>query len=299
MSNLTIAKDKLELTLCLPDIESGYYRGTRFDHSGIFRSIIKDGCLIAGEWFDVYDPYKHDAVHGTSEEFEQCGYDEAAPGETFLKPGVGLLVKENDVPYDHFHLYKVSDFGKWSVRHDSDSVSFIHEVNSDKWGYVYEKTIRLIDGERFEICHNLLNTGRTAIIGDTYNHNFFTFGDARPGPEIEVDFPFEPSGTWRSEYDSVSLTESGIRFSRALKAGESVFIGNLKPADGAPITGEVFRQRGNGYIVTFNSDKAFHRITFWSNHRIGCVEPFIPYTILPGREFCWNYLYKINQSPSR
>ncbi len=294
MTDISLSKDGLELTICLPDLQSGYYRGTRFDHSGIFRSIVKDGFEIAGQWFDIYDPHKHDAVCGTSEEFEQCGYNDARPGDTFLKPGVGLLIKESDAPYDHFHLYKIADFGKWTVSNDSNSISFAHEANSGKWGYIYEKTVHIIDGNTFEIRHKLRNTGCLAIEGDTYNHNFITFGEARPGPEIEIDFPFTPSGTWRSKYDNVALTESGIRFSRSLIAGESVFIGNLKPSDGSAVTGEIFSQRGKGHKVTFHSDKAFHRITFWSNHRVGCVEPFIPYTIHPGDDFCWKYLYKID-----
>lgn len=293
MDNIIISKGDLEITLCPPDINAGYYRGTRFDHCGIFLSIIRNGFTYAGQWFDIYDPYKHDAVCGTSEEFEQCGYDEAAPGETFLKPGVGLLIKENDDAYDHFHLYKVADYGTHIVKYTGDSATFIHEIHSDKWGYVYEKTVRIIDADTFEIRHSLRNSGKLSIEGDTYNHNFFTFSDARPGPEIEVDFPFEPCGTWRSIYDSVALSESGIRFSRPLNAGESVFMGNLKPSDGAPVTGEVFSQSGAGHKVTFHCDKAFHRITFWSNHRVGCIEPFVPYSIAPGKTFEWKYLYRL------
>ena len=293
MNHINLKKDGLEITLTPPDIEKGYYRGTRFDHSGIFLSIVHDGYEIAGKWFDGYDPYKHDTLAGTSEEFEQCGYDDTKPGETFLKPGVGLLIREDEKPYDHFRLYRIADFGRWTVNYEEDRATFVHKVADERWGYIYEKTICLIDGNTYEISHRLQNTGCNEITGDTYNHNFFTFGDSRPGPAIDINFPFKPSGTWRSEYDSVALTDNGIRFSRALKAGESVFMGNLKPADGAEITGEVFSQSGDGHRITFHSDKAFHRITFWSNHRVGCIEPFIPYRILPGETLEWKYLYRL------
>ena len=293
MDNIIISKGDLEITLCPPDIKTGYYRGTRFDHSGIFLSIIRNGFTYAGQWFDTYDPYKHDAVCGTSEEFRQCGYDEAAPGETFLKPGVGLLVKECDDPYDHFHLYEVADFGTRTEKYTEDTATFIHEINSDKWGYIYEKTVRIIDSETFEIRHSLRNTGKYTIEGDTYNHNFFTFSDARPGPEIKIDFPFQPCGTWRSTYDSVGLTENGVRFSRQLNAGESVFMGNMNTYDEAKVIGKIFSQSGDGHKVTFRCDKAFHHIAFWSNHRVACVEPFIPDSIAPGNTFEWEYLYKL------
>ena len=119
-------------------------------------------------------------------------------------------------------------------------------------------------------------------------------GDSRPGPEIEFDFPFSPCGTWRSEYDSVKLSEHGIRYLRPLVQGESVFMGNLNPSDGSEITGDVFRiSSSDGHGVTFFADQPFDHIVFWSNHRVGCIEPFIPYALESGEEFEWNYRFAI------
>lgn len=55
MKEIVVRKGNLELTLCQP---------------GIFRRIVKGGFFIAQEWFDGYDPYRHDTVCGASEEFE-------------------------------------------------------------------------------------------------------------------------------------------------------------------------------------------------------------------------------------
>ena len=304
MKDITISKGALELTMCAPDIENGYYRGTRFDHSGIFRKITLDGFALADLWFDGYDPYRHDTVCGTSEEFGQNGYEEAQVGGVFVKPGVGLLYKDDESAYDHFKLYRVADFGRWTVTEGEDSATFEQVVESDDWGYVYRKVVRVIGENNFEITHHLTNTGRKFLEGEMYNHNFFTFGDSRPGPAIEIDFPFAPCGHWRAEYDSVALSESGIRYFRPIEQGESVFIGDLKPVDGTQVTGEVFSQRAVGsgtgseegemlkeHKVTFSADLPFHRIAFWSNHRVGCVEPFIPYCIQPGAELEWKYGY--------
>lgn len=295
MENIVIAKGGLELTLCLPSFENGYYRGTRFDHSGIFRKTVLDGFTLADEWFDNYNPLSHDAVCGTSEEFGESGYADAEVGDVFIKPGVGLLLKEDDAPYDHFKLYKVADSGSWTVTTNDDEAVFIHVVDSDDWGYVYEKVVRIIDGNHYEISHRLCNTGQKKFEGEMYNHNFFTFGEAKPGPEIEIDFPFEPCGNWRAEYDSVALSNSGIRFSRPIEKGESVFMGNLKPSDGSDVTGEVFSMSAAGHRVTFGADLPFHRIAFWSNHRVGCIEPFIPYCLEPGDELEWAYTYEMKK----
>lgn len=292
-SMIKIGRDGLVLTLCPPDPDNGYYRGTRFDHSGVFRKVEVGGYVIADEWFDEYGPYKHDAVCGYSEEFAEAGYESASIGGVFLKPGVGLLIKEDEQPYDHFRLYKVADAGRWTVEVEEDKVVFVHVVEGDRWGYEYTKTVRVVDGGSFEISHELKNIGERRLTGDTYNHNFNTFSQNRPGPAINIDFTFHPCGTWRSEYDSVGLTENGIRFSRPIKQGESVFMGNLKPVDGSPVIGRVYTQSAEGHSVTFHADKAFHRIAFWANHRVACIEPFIPYDIMPGDEFIWNYRYEL------
>lgn len=289
-----LSQKGLELTLCLPDLQHGYYRGTRFDHSGIFRKIVKDGYVVADEWFDVHDPYKHDSVCGASEEFSQCGYDEAEVGDVFLKPGVGLLYKDDDSPYDHFKLYRVADPGTWTVTADEDEAVFVHVLDDEFLGYIYEKRVKIIDGDSFEISHRLCNTGAHVISGETYNHNFFTLGDSRPSPQIEIDFPFAPCGNWRSEYDIVKLSESGIRYLRPLVAGESVFMGDLKPLDGSVVNGEVFHMSSSdGHGVTFSTEQPFDHIEFWSNHRIGCIEPFITYELGAKEEFEWLYRYYI------
>lgn len=296
VNNIYIKNSGLELELCSPSFESGYYRGTRFDHSGIFRRIIFKDFIIADEWFDKYNPYAHDAVCGASEEFTQSGYEETEVGGSFLKPGVGLLLKENNSDYDRFMLYKVVDSGKWNFKNDEDKATFIHILNSEKWSYVYEKTIEILDGQTFLINHSLCNTGQYNIKGSTYNHNFFTFDDAQPGPEIVIDFTFSPCGSWRDEYDSVALADKGIRFSRNILKGESVFMGNLKAKDEEEIVGKIYSITAKNYVLEVSSDQAFEFIVFWANHRVACIEPYIPYNIAPGEKFEFTYTYKISKA---
>ena len=89
------------------------------------------------------------------------------------------------------------------------------------------------------------------------------------------------SKKFNPEYDSVELS------------GESVFMGNLAPVDGKKVTGEVFSMSSAGYKVIFESDRIFDYITFWSNHRVACIEPFISYCLESGEEFEWTYKFRI------
>src|SRR5262249_10929240 len=60
----SIANGVCKLTLLLPDAKQGYYRGTRFDWSGIIRRAEYNGHTFFGAWRDHHDPNNHDDVMG-------------------------------------------------------------------------------------------------------------------------------------------------------------------------------------------------------------------------------------------
>ena len=71
-------------------------------------------------------------------------YNEAKPGELFLKPGVGVLRKVDDSPYKFGFHYPIVDLGKWKVRVKKDQVTFTQTLQSPMgYAYVYEKTLKL------------------------------------------------------------------------------------------------------------------------------------------------------------
>ena len=285
---LTLEKGGLRIVLAAP---GEYYRGTRFDHSGVFRAIYKDGRNYADEWFPVYDPLKHDAVCGPSEEFGEIGFDEAAPGGRFLKPGIGWLRRPDGEAYDRFRLYELLDEGVRTTEVREDSVVFGQRLDR----YNYLKTIRLSGNDSFEIIHFLENLGDTPLRCTHYNHNFFTLSNDSVGPSREIDFPFRPDGHWGSEYDNVRLTENGIRFTGAVPPeGPSVFMGDLHAARGMvePID-FTLRDLGSGLGVRVSCPLPFTHIVFWSNDRVACIEPYILLDIAPGQSAEWTLTYRL------
>ena len=59
-----ISNGVIQAKLFLPDPEQGYYRGTRFDWSGVISSLQYKGHEYFGQWFENYDPKIHDAITG-------------------------------------------------------------------------------------------------------------------------------------------------------------------------------------------------------------------------------------------
>ena len=257
------------LKLVLHDPQDGFYLGTRFDRSGVFDSVLWKGVEMAGRWFTAYDPSMHDAVCGPAEEFSPIGYDDAAPGGTFIKIGVGLLERPDAAPYDRFRLYGIADPGTWTVEAGEDTIAFIHKLDGI---YLYRKEIAITGPSSFSIRHALNSLG-APLSGEVYNHNFWTFGRFETGPSRLIDFPFTPDGSWRAQYDSVAFTGSGVRFSRTFQPGESVFSGNIhqRGSSGMPYA---MTLSDGPLAVSIRGSVPVTRTVLWSNHRIACLEPY-------------------------
>ena len=262
----------------------GYYEGTRFDKSGVFKSLVFKGTELCAPWFGQYSPTMHDAVLGPAEEFSLL-----QAGPYWLKPGVGLLEPDPE-PYDRFKLYNIIDPGRWEVEERESSHYFRHTLDGY---YTYTKKIRTVSKSSFEISHAL--KVQIPWDGTVYNHNFFTMGKMETGHSRMIDFPFRPGGTWRAVYDSVAFTEGGIRFSRTLKEGESVYSGDIHEAGVAGMPYDITLREGP-LSVHIQGDVPVTHTVLWANHRIACVEPDNRLVAAPGETLRWTIRYRFSHS---
>ena len=151
----TISNGQITAKIYLPDAKNGYYRSTRFDWSGAIYSLQYKGHDFYGPWFDRIDPKVINwvfqgpdivsgpcsALEGPVDEFQTVlGWDDAKPGGTFIKIGVGVLRKIG-TEYNRYFPYDVVDSGKWSVEKHKDSIAFQQELSdpASGYGYVYRK----------------------------------------------------------------------------------------------------------------------------------------------------------------
>jgi hypothetical protein len=299
-----ISNGSVTAKLYLPDPERGYYRGTRFDWSGVIYSLRAHGHEYFGQWFERYDPKLHDAIMGPVEEFKTneagLGYDEAEPGDTFIRIGVGVVRKPDNQPYQAFKTYEIVDPGKWNVRSGRDWIEFVHELSDGKgYGYRYKKTIRLAGGKpEMVIEHSLQNTGTKPIRTSQYNHNFFVIDGQPTGPASVVRFPFALRPTQAIRGDAAELRDGQIVYTKELEKGESVFgrfEGFGETAKDYDIRVE-HRKAGAGVRIT--GDQPLSRVVFWSIRSTFCPEPYIDLTVGPGREASWNYKYDFYPLPA-
>jgi hypothetical protein len=312
--SVDISNGSIAATIYLPDARAGFYRGTRFDWSGVIGRLTYAGHTFYGPWFTKTDPAVRDfsyvdadivagpqsAITGPVEEFatdgQGLGYAEAAPGGTFVKIGVGVLRKPAaGGAYSMFQSYEMVDGGTWTVTPARGSVAFTHDVMdaASGYGYRYSKTLRLIAGQpELVIEHRLTNRGKKPIVSTVYDHNFLVLDGRAPGPEFIIEAPF-PLRTARP-LDPAAAAIDGSKFKYVKALADRDRVSAALQGFGATASDYNFTiengQAGVGMRII--GDRPLASLSLWSIRSVLALEPFIAMTIEPGQEFGWTYRYQ-------
>ncbi len=280
--------------LYLPDAETGYYRGTRFDWSGVVATLEYKGHTYHGKWFDTYSPTLHDAIIGPVEEFGPLGYTDVKPGGKFVKIGIGSLIRDDEKPYNSFKFYKTANPGSWNIKKRSDQVQFTHMLADSAYAYEYQKTLKLTKGKpELVITHSLKNTGKNPIETTSYNHNFFVIDQQPTGPTYSVTFPISElsAEAGRGTGDLVKFQANQLIYLRDLAKNEQAYFPNLTAGKAVPYKLTVDNTK-TGAGVNVTGDRDIARMVFWSSSTTVCPEPYINIKVEPGKTFNWQITYQ-------
>ena len=292
-------RGQMTAVVFLPDAANGYYRGARFDWSGIVGCVSLPGHTFFGEWFKTYVPTANDAVTGPAEEFrsltDEPGYDDAGPNGLFLKIGVGVLRRIGDVPYRFGGDYPIVDHGDWTVKQGRHSLLFRQVLHTSfGYAYVYEKVLSLdAHGTVLTLTHRLRNTGVKTIDTAVYNHDFFQF-DGRPiGPGVELRLPFVPVPD-KPLPAAVRIDGTTIRIVSPLEPGQGL---------GAYVTGFssvpsqfdfTVLDTTAGLGIRQTADAPLVRMYLWGTPSTLCPEGYIGVHVAPGQTQTWTLRYRFS-----
>ncbi len=291
----TLSNGDLSLRVYLPDKENGFYRSTRFDHSGLISHLEFSGNTYFQAWQDEeHNPYGGDHVLGIAGEFGRgddnmpapLGYDNAKVGESYLKIGVGELIRTDAEPYCFYNTHPIRNVLPWDVRIGENEIRFIqssYEVQG--YAYRYERTLRLTDDPIGFICEqHLENTGQNPIHQMYYAHNFININNDPVGLGHQLTFPF----IWTAE-DAlgplVTPTKNTLEFSKNV---QKVIFSRLHG----------FSQQVSDHEFTFSHEKSHTSLRISGNTPMsrlylfikkGCIcpEPFVDITLAPGESHSW------------
>jgi hypothetical protein len=287
----------INASLYLPDSQKGYYRGTRFDWSGLIGRVESGGHSFFSEFRKEHDPLNHDDICGTADEFGielAPSYAEAKPGDSFIKIGVGVLRKIEDSPYGFWTRYPIITAPPWDIRCVRDKISFRQQVQGPNgWSYDYEKIVALAsDAPELTISRELKNTGSQTIDTDQYDHNFSQIDDAPAGTNYTLEFQFPPKfGQGSKTQDCVALRGRSLIFTRQPAPDQAIWV----RLDG-------FRDKQDNQIrivnhstggtMTITTDQPLSKLVFYSSGGVLCPEPFVKISIAPGQTLKWTTTYR-------
>jgi len=307
-----ITNGQIRAKLYLPDAKKGFYTSTRFDWSGVVASLEYKGHNYYGNWFQKIDPGVYDfgysgpdvisapftAMIGPGEEYQTdgkaLGWDEAKPGGTFIKIGVGVLRKPEDAKYDHSKPYTIVDGGKWNVKKRHDFVEFTHELSDSAthYGYSYTKVIRLTkDKPQLVIEHTLKNTGSRAIQTNMYNHNFLVLDNQSPGPDFSITVPYQIQPRRPPSAGLGEIRGNQVAYLKTLENKDRMTTSMAGFGDDAKDYDIRIENRKVGAGVRITGDRPLVNVALWSIRTVLAVEPFISINVDPGSEFSWRITY--------
>jgi hypothetical protein len=286
-----------------------FYRGTRFNHAGVFGEVEFAGHKIFGPWKDKHDPTNHDDIIGPCDEFgieKPLGYDEAKVGGTFLKIGVGELEKPKEEKYSFAKKYKIVKPLEWwrgDTGLDERTPAALRrtEQAANGYGYRLTKVVTMQQEPEIRIDYLLKNTGEKRIVTDFYNHNFFNVDGDSVGPNYSFAFPFEPKAeNLRGKFgDLVELKGKEFRFKDKLPSGDFVMAGltGFDPKDKKQWF--EMRHAPSGVRVKVEYDYPLAKFNVWGIKTTICPEPYMAIDLKPGEEAKWTITYAFAHEPKK
>jgi hypothetical protein len=289
-----ITNGLIHARLYLPDTANGYYRGSRFDWSGVIPDLEYQGHSYFGQWFDKYSPTLHDAIMGPVEAFSPVGYEAAKAGDRFLVIGVGMVTKPEEPKYFFVNPYKISNAGVWKVKKKADHVEFVHTLDDKEYAYEYKKTVQLVKGKpQMILSHIFKNTGKQPIETNVYDHNFFVMDKQPVGKDFVIKFPYKITGEEQGTGNFGKIQDNQISYLKDLSKNDHLQYLELQGFGNTSKDYDIrVENHKTGAAVRITSDQPLSKLAFWSAHATLCPEPFITLRINPGESIAWKFYYE-------
>ena len=289
---------KLENETIRLDIEEpgeGYV-GSRFDWTGKITQItFRRRHTFCTE--ETTDPARlHHAGRGLFNEFgidEPIGYEECPVGDVFLKPGVGLLTRLSEEPYDFMLSYPVDPgVTRWEL--DDRSASFEFRCSTPRGHDIVLNKAIVLDGSGFTIDYALTNRGAATLRTNEYVHNFLAVNREPLGPayRLTCSFPLSTTGFHESLNPGNALLFRGNHALWNQAPTSEFFFGGLHPVAHEAVSWRL-EHSAQGLAVWESVDFAVQRFNLWGARHVVSPELFKRVEIPAGSTVRWSRSYQI------
>jgi hypothetical protein len=282
--------------VALPHREKYYYRGHRFERAGAVTDLEYAGHRFFHSAGDIHDPLNTGLMVGPSEEyFQAIAWDDAQPGEPFIKIGVGLYEKAEQKEHAWYNPYWPVRTFPWTTRKRRDAITFTQTVAGPRgWGYRYVKRLSLPpNAPCLRIDYTFTNSGDKPIMAEQYAHNWVRFDDLPIGKGYRLSFPFTPHIA-RDVSAQVALSARQI----ALLTGDTthMMLEGWQPE--AAHNNVVISHAQSPLQVTMFGNFPLSQLALYFAKEAVCVEPFVRFQLVPGESYSWTreYTFAISET---
>jgi hypothetical protein len=294
-----IRQGDLRVLVAYPEGAKSFYRGARFEHSSfIYRAWIGEVKLF-GPWQLKFKRGKIDSVTGMAGEFgmkSPLGFDEAKPGDSFIKIGVGHLRRPDELAYSFTKPYELVDGGQWRVVKGDTFLESTQELLAlREWSYHYQKRIEAIAPTTIKISYTLKNTGTKTISTDYYAHNLLVFNDEMVAAGDRLEVLADTAG--RKLYEPAMVKPRVIEFTGPISPARGYYLEMpLPPGLKNPVLARITHAK-SGVSMTLQSDYSPYKLVFYGHDKTICAEPFVQITLAAGEQLSWSDNYLITLPP--
>jgi len=289
-----IRSEHLVLEVMDPAAPDRYHTGVRFTPLAAVISVQCDGREFL---FHKPNPDPAKDVAGLFAEFDihtdPPGFADAPVGGTFVKVGVGRLIK-TEVEYKFYTQHPVQKLAQTVTKWSDDTVTSIQTLpTADGLGYTLQSDLKVHD-RTLTIDWTLTNTGTKPFTTQQYHHNCFSFVGRPIAPGYTLTLPFDFTAVGLR--GSVRQTGREINFTDPIKKPLNVKIDY--PADYAGPNTVVVRDAATHMSVTTEtSEKGSGFVAHVADIYL-CPEQFIDITVQPGETKSWRRTYTFEAPPS-
>jgi len=269
------------------------YSGSRFDHSGNIVQVT----LNRKHTFCTSEKrvFTSDCGFGLMNEFDidaPASFEKSGIGGSFLKIGVGELLREDDQLYNFSNLYKFEPAVFNVEMYEESRISF--ETQSEQLqGYRtnYRKEISISENV-LTIDYHLKNIGEKRFVTEEYCHNFLAIDqhDMSGNYRLEFNFDLNPNqfAVMVDPNTDLVIGKNNIGWKR--KPSGDVFIAELAGKESFHPMWKLMNAQSNVGVceeVSFESTK----VNLWGNGHVVSPEMFFKTELRPGEVANWQRKY--------
>ena len=260
---------------------------TRFDRAGFITQVTLDGKYD----FCTEEPeglrHRRTGGMGLCSEFQlEQAAEDAQIGTNFPKPGVGLLLKEEEGKYVFHYPYKCEPY---EVDYDAEDNSITFETAPLLcMGYAFRHVKKISVEENALIMEiTFENTGEKAINFNEYCHNFLSIEYLPIGPDYYLDMTVSPQDGKAAMRGPSVGSGNGFTYTDYSDSATMITVAGEEIPDTLPFTWKLTNKKSTAWVSEEVSAKP-SKVAVWSIDHIVSPEVICSFSLNPGEKATWS-----------